>query len=80
MQLSCYDYPGLKQYILYTRENGVVKLHYVFKLFLKENYTELTYYNYGNYDKSIRIDGLFAFDKTNPLKSINNFNKILILK
>lgn len=80
MKLLSYDYDTMKKYIIYSNDDKGQAIHYVYKIFLQTESTELVKYSLGNIENISHIKCILLFNKKNPLESINKFYKILILQ
>jgi hypothetical protein len=81
MELLVSEHKAMKRYTLFSRdENGKPTIHYVYKLLLIENISELTVYQDGYIDYITHIKHLLAFNIDNPIDTINTFNKLLLVQ
>lgn len=79
MKLLSYDYDLMKKYIIYSDENKIHLIHYVYRIFLGTGSTELIQYELGVVKHTTEIKSIILFNKKEPLQAIAKFYKILLL-
>jgi len=77
MKLLSYDYDLMKKYIICSDDSKTI--HYVYKIMFNPGTTELIKYEFGIIKNTIEIKSVILFNTKQPIKSVENFYKILLL-
>ncbi len=80
MKLLSFDYGVMKKYIIYSDDNRIQTIHYVYKVLFDIGSTELTKYELGRVKNTLIIKSIVLFNAREPMQSVDRFYKILVLQ